>query len=141
MATRNFTEVSRTFDYVRTQLVGEHKGDTVDDLYVNGYAPINGGGWAARKKGRNAGRIWHRVTDGVWYATPETSVNWDDLAWFGPFKSRAEAALFLAAMSTAKPETCPCCRGPVSIGPLPERYLYRRNGIDFHTCGDSRSGR
>jgi hypothetical protein len=128
--------IGRNFDYVRTQLVGEHEGDTVDDLYVDGYAPLNGGGWAARRKGRAAGRIWHRVTEGDWLATPETSVNWADLQWYGPFKSRAEAAMFLAAIAIDRPQTCPCCRGPVIIGPLLDWHLYRRDGITYHACGD-----
>ena len=128
--------IGRNFDYVRTQLVGEHEGDTVDDLYIDGYAPINGGGWATRAKGRNAGRIWHRVTDGDWLATPEASVNWAELEWFGPFRSRAEGAMFLVAMSTPKPQTCPCCHGPVIIGPRPARHLYQRDGITYHACGD-----
>jgi hypothetical protein len=131
----NLTEISRECDYVRTRLVGEHEGDTVDDLYINGYAPINGGGWAARRKGCYAGRIWHRVNDGDWLATPETGVNWADLQWFGPFKSRAEAALFLAAMDTPKPRTCPCCHGPVIIGPRrPEFMTWQRDGITPHSC-------
>jgi hypothetical protein len=82
MTSRNFTEINRAFDYVRTQLTGEHAGDTVDDLYIEGKAPLNGGGWACgTPRGRDIGRIWHRVADGVWHATPETAVNWSEIAW------------------------------------------------------------
>jgi hypothetical protein len=134
MSSINLTEVNRAFDYVRTQLTGEHNGDAVDDVYADGYAPINGGGWAARKKGRNIGRIWHRVTDGVWYATPETAVNWSDLEWFGPFRSRAEAAMFLVAMATPRPRVCPCCHRPVIIGRGPDFMIWQRDGITPHSC-------
>lgn len=131
--------IGRDFDYVRTQLTGDYEGDAVDDVYHGGYAPLNGGGWANRRKGRDIGRIWHQVAAGEWLATPETSVNFDDIQWYGPFYSRREAAMFLVAMATPKPDTCPCCGRPVIIGPLPERYLYRRNGIDYHACADSAS--
>ena len=133
MTSRNFTEVSRDFDYVRTLLAD----DSVDNVYHGGRAPLNGGGWASgTPKGRNIGQVWHRVCEGVWYATPETSVPWDDIHWYGPFYGRRESALFLLAMSIDRPQTCPCCHGPVTIGPLPERHLYQRDGITYHACGD-----
>lgn len=125
------TEVSREFDYVRTLL--DH-GDTVDDVYHGGKAPLNGGGWAAAcPKGRNIGRIWHRVTDGDWLATPETSVNWTDIAWYGSFRSRAEAAMFLVAMATPRPRYCPSCRRPVIVGDAPIRSLFNRDWSE-HAC-------
>jgi hypothetical protein len=53
MTSRNFTEVSRYFDYVRT-LVAD---GPVDDVYHGGLAPLNGGGWASgTPKGRNIGQ-------------------------------------------------------------------------------------
>jgi hypothetical protein len=85
-------EVCRDFDYVRTLLAD----DAVDDVYHAGRAPLNGGGSPATPKGQHIGRIWHRVTDGVWYATPDDGA-WDALAWYHPFYSRREAAMFLLA--------------------------------------------
>ena len=106
MTAVNLTEISRDFDYVRTHLIGEHEGDTVDDVYAGGYAPINGGGWAARKKGRNVGQVWHRVNEGDWLAAQPTAVPFADIQWHGHFRSRAEAAMFLTAMATPKPRAC-----------------------------------
>jgi hypothetical protein len=88
-------EVRRDFDYARTELPG---GDAVDDVYRDGKAPLNGGGSPATPKGQHIGRIWHRVTDGVWYATPDDGA-WECLTWYHPFYSRREAAMFLLALS------------------------------------------
>lgn len=98
-------------------------------------------GTSVLKESQRAG-AWHHAAhlgdvygnDGVWYATPETAVNWADLEWFGPFKSRAEAAMFLTAMAAPKPRTCPCCHGPVIIGQGPEFMTWQRDGITPHSC-------
>lgn len=87
--------VSRLFDYCRTTLAD---GDHVDSVSYAGYFPLHGGGTANRPLGRNIGRIHNRVTDGVWYATPDSG-DWDSLQWFGPFYSRRESAMFLVAFS------------------------------------------
>jgi hypothetical protein len=123
-------EVSRDFDYVRT-LLGD---DAVDDVFAGGRAVINGGGVTA-PRGRLVGRVWHRAADGVWDATPETCIPWADLDWYGPFRSRAEAALFLLAMAAPKPRCCPSCTRPVVVGPLPGRELFERDGVTPHACG------
>jgi len=94
------TRVSGVYDYCETVITDDNS--TVYDLWIGGRTPLNGGGANGVPRGRWSGRIWHRH-DGTWYATPE-GCNWVDLTWYGPFKSRRDAALFLAGMAAPRPE-------------------------------------
>lgn len=85
--------VTRDFSYVRTSL----DSGPVDDVYYGGKPPLDGGGANGIPKGQLIGRIQNRVTEGVWYATPDGG-DWHDLRWFGPFYSRREASMFLVGM-------------------------------------------
>jgi hypothetical protein len=119
--------VSRKIDHCRTLLTN---GDTVDDAWHGGRTPLNGGGANGIPKGRWIGRIWHRLSDGVWYATPE-DINWSDLIWYGPFYSRREAATFLMGMTARKPDRCPCCGKPALF--TREGHIINRDGSE-HPC-------
>jgi hypothetical protein len=122
--------IDRSFDFVRS-LLGP---DAVDDVYHAGKAPLNGGGGSpATPKGTLIGRLWHRTDVGEWWAAPETSVNWADTAWFGPFGFRREAAMFLVAMATPHPAHCPSCDAPVHVGNPPVRALLNRD-FTAHSC-------
>lgn len=122
--------ISRTFDYTRTELPD---GTHVDDVWYAGKAPLNGGGAPGVRLGRCIGRVHHRVS-GEWFATPESSPPWDDLLWYGPFRTRAEASMHLVGMWTPLPRYCPSCGTPVMTGDGPLRALFNRRDGERHVC-------
>lgn len=90
-------EVSRVFDYALT-IIGT--GDRVHSVWHGGKTPLNGGGANGVPKGTYIGRVWDRCNDGDFYAAQDHGEDWVDLTWYGPFKTRIEACIFLVGKAS-----------------------------------------
>jgi hypothetical protein len=90
---------------------------------------------AARTKGRNVDGVWHRVTDDVWDATPETAANWADIQWHDPLSHVRRPHYSLPPWRPTGRRRARAA-GAGHHRAAPERHLYQRDGITYHACGD-----
>jgi hypothetical protein len=92
-------KVSDEFDYVATKF----DNATKYGVWYGGKAPLNGGGSIKWTMGRYIGDVFRYSNDVAyphkpwdkWFASPDKSSDAVNMRWFGPFKTRRNAALWL----------------------------------------------